>query len=74
MTTKLWTLVAAGGLLFTMLAPDMAFAQKQGGVLKVHHQDSPASMSIIEESTYSAVVPLDTLPQFEGQLGSVLVP
>ena len=58
MRTKLWTLVAAGGLLFTMLAPDVAFAQKQGGVLKVHHQDSPASMSIIEESTYSAVVPM----------------
>jgi peptide/nickel transport system substrate-binding protein len=44
--------------MLTMLAPDMAFAQKQGGVLKVHHQDSPASMSIIEESTYSAVVPM----------------
>src|SRR5215813_4651957 len=58
MRTKLGTLVAAGGLLLTMLAPDPAFAQKQGGVLKVHHQDSPASMSIIEESTYSAVVPM----------------
>ena len=35
-----------------------ADAQKSGGVLKVHHQDSPASMSIIEEATYSTVVPM----------------
>jgi peptide/nickel transport system substrate-binding protein len=33
-------------------------AQKPGGVLKVHHQDSPASMSIHEEATYSTVVPM----------------
>ena len=58
MRTKLGAVVAAGGLMLTMLAPNMAFAQKQGGVLKVHHQDSPASMSIIEEATYSAVVPM----------------
>jgi len=43
----------AGGL-----AGSPAFAQKSGGVLKVHHQDSPASMSIIEEATYSTVVPM----------------
>src|SRR5271167_113734 len=34
------------------------FAQQSGGVLKVHHQDSPASMSILEEATYSTVVPM----------------
>src|ERR1700722_4232420 len=34
-----------------------ALAQKPGGVLKVQHWDSPASMSILEEATYSVVVP-----------------
>jgi hypothetical protein len=34
------------------------FAQKSGGILRVHHQDSPASMSILEEATYSTVVPM----------------
>ena len=35
-----------------------AIAQKQGGVLKIQHWDSPASMSIHEEATYSVVVPV----------------
>jgi peptide/nickel transport system substrate-binding protein len=34
-----------------------ALAQKSGGVLKVYHRDSPASMSILEEATISTVVP-----------------
>ena len=35
-----------------------AMAQKPGGVLKIQHWDSPASMSILEEATYSTVVPI----------------
>src|SRR5205809_6061878 len=35
-----------------------AFAQKSGGVLRIQHWDSPASMSIHEEATYSVVVPI----------------
>jgi len=35
-----------------------ALAQKSGGVLRVQHWDSPASMSILEEATYSVVVPI----------------
>jgi peptide/nickel transport system substrate-binding protein len=35
-----------------------ALAQKSGGTLKVQHWDSPASMSILEEATYSTVVPI----------------
>ncbi|MBV9152180.1 MAG: peptide ABC transporter substrate-binding protein [Alphaproteobacteria bacterium] len=35
-----------------------ALAQKPGGVLKIQHWDSPASMSILEEATYSTVVPM----------------
>jgi len=33
-----------------------AVAQKQGGILKVYHRDSPASMSILEEATISTVL------------------
>ncbi len=40
-----------------MLAASPALAQKAGGILKVQHWDSPASMSILEEATYSVVVP-----------------
>ena len=35
-----------------------ASAQKSGGILKIQHWDSPASMSIHEEATYSVVVPM----------------
>src|SRR6266851_2110241 len=58
MRLKLRGLAAAAGLLVASLVAGTAFAQKSGGVLKVHHQDSPASMSIIEEATYSTVVPM----------------
>ena len=35
-----------------------ALAQKSGGVLRVYHRDSPASMSIHEEATISTVMPV----------------
>ena len=35
-----------------------AWAEKSGGILKMQHWDSPASMSILEEATYSVVVPM----------------
>src|SRR6266705_1480533 len=51
--------VAAAGILAIALAgAGPAVAQKSGGVLKVQHWDSPASMSILEEATYSTVVPI----------------
>ena len=34
-----------------------AMAQKQGGIRRVYHRDSPATMSIHEEGTISAVMP-----------------
>src|SRR5215467_982119 len=34
-----------------------AYAQKPGGILKIQHFDSPASMSILEESTRAAEEP-----------------
>src|SRR6516164_4097705 len=58
MARTLRTLVTASALVAGGLAGSPAFAQKSGGGLKVHHQDSPASMSIIEEATYSTVVPM----------------
>jgi peptide/nickel transport system substrate-binding protein len=50
--------VVAAGLLGAALAATPSFAQKSGGVFKVFHWDSPASMSILEEATYSTVVPM----------------
>src|SRR5437764_13956204 len=44
-----------------LLAAIPAFAQKSGGVLKFFHRDSPASGSIHEEATISAVAPLMSL-------------
>src|SRR6201981_4066187 len=40
------------------MAANMAFAQKQGGILRVFHRDSPASMSILEEGSISAIMPM----------------
>ena len=38
--------------------PESALAQKPGGVLRVYHRDSPASMSIHEEGTNSTEIPM----------------
>jgi hypothetical protein len=38
-------------LLLAIVAAEAAFAQKQGGILKMYNPDSPASMSIHEEAT-----------------------
>jgi peptide/nickel transport system substrate-binding protein len=35
-----------------------ALAQKQGGVLRVFHRDSPARMSILEEGSISVIMPM----------------
>src|SRR5215813_11802677 len=58
MTTGCRALAILSALLVASLAAGTALAQKSGGILKVHHQDSPASMSILEEATYSTVVPM----------------
>src|SRR3954469_22655506 len=50
------TLVVGFG--FTIASQPAALAQKAGGVLKVTHRDSPASMSIHEEGTYSVIAPM----------------
>src|ERR1700759_1398746 len=46
---------AAALALLTMILP--AMAQKSGGILRIYHRDSPSSLSIHEEATFSVVVP-----------------
>jgi len=46
---------AAAGLLMGMVLANPALAQKQGGILRVFHRDSPASMPIPEEGSISAM-------------------
>jgi hypothetical protein len=46
------------GVIFALSNAAPGFAQKHGGVLKLSHFDSPASMSILEESTRAAVQPM----------------
>jgi peptide/nickel transport system substrate-binding protein len=49
--------MSAGMLLTAMSGSEPAFAQKQGGILKMYHFDSPASMSTHEEVTFAALGP-----------------
>ena len=58
MTATLPIFVVTAGVFLGMAVGGPASAQKSGGVLKVQHWDSPASMSILEEATYSVVVPM----------------
>ena len=58
MRRGLYTFVAACLLLIAIAAAEPAFAQKQGGILKIPHLDSPASMSIHEESTIAVLGPM----------------
>jgi peptide/nickel transport system substrate-binding protein len=51
-------LAAAAGLLLAVTAGGGAEAQKPGGILRVYHRDSPASMSIHEEGTNSVAIPM----------------
>jgi hypothetical protein len=48
--------VIASAVLVSVSGP--ALAQKQGGILKVYHRDSPTSMSILEEATISTALPI----------------
>ena len=46
------------GLIILVSTGSIAYAQKQGGTLRVYHRDSPASMSIYEETTLSTSMPM----------------
>jgi len=58
MTRFLRVLAAAAALQIVLSGTEAALAQKSGGILKVYHRDSPASMSILEEATISTVMPM----------------
>src|SRR6267154_1018423 len=48
----------AAAVLSLLAASNIALAaEKQGGILRVYHRDSPASASIHEEATYSVNIP-----------------
>ena len=40
-----------------LAAPAPASAQKQGGTLRLYHNDTPPSASLLEESTIASVAP-----------------
>src|SRR6516162_5820822 len=58
MKRDLRLLAAAGSLSLAFFAADGALAQKAGGILKIGHFDSPASMSMLEESTQAVNRPM----------------
>src|SRR6516162_449418 len=58
MTANLRSLAAGGGLLASLLVCEPALAQKPGGILRMPSGDSPASMSIHEESTIAVLGPM----------------
>jgi peptide/nickel transport system substrate-binding protein len=58
MRTNLTALSIAGGLLVGLSVAQPSLAQKPGGILKTWTFDSPASMSILEESTIAAERPM----------------
>jgi len=47
----------AAALVLALAATDPALAQKHGGILKMIHRDSPANLSIHEESSISTIAP-----------------
>src|SRR5215472_5980086 len=54
-----YRLVVASSLLIAAVSFTAAIADepKHGGILKIYHRDSPPSASILEEATYSTVIP-----------------
>jgi len=58
MKRNLRVLLAVAAALTAMAGAEAAFAQKQGGILKMYSPDSPASMSIHEEATFVAEGPM----------------
>jgi peptide/nickel transport system substrate-binding protein len=58
MMLNLRAAAAASVVLITVSCGDTAFAQKQGGILRMFSPDSPASMSILEEATVFAEGPM----------------
>ncbi len=58
MVPRLRALAAAGALMLAVSDGETAFAEKSGGILKIGQFDSPAGMSILEESSNTAEGPM----------------
>src|ERR1700746_2348017 len=58
MRQTLRILTTLSGLALSVALGDTALAQKQGGILRVYHRDSPASMSIHGEGTVGVMMPM----------------
>ena len=58
MARRLHAVATAGPFLLALAAGGAASAQQQGGTLKIGHFDSPASMSMLEESTVAVNRPM----------------
>src|SRR5215472_7097640 len=58
MRRTLRILTNMASLVLVLALGDTALAQKQGGILRVYHRDSPASMSIHEEGTVGVMMPM----------------
>src|SRR6516162_10963250 len=58
MVPRLRALAAAAALMLAVSDGETAFAEKSGGVLKIGQFDSPAGMSILEESSNTAEGPM----------------
>ena len=58
MKKRLQTLAAGLAIVVGVAFTGSALAQKSGGILRVYHRDSPASMSIHEEATNSVTTPM----------------
>jgi peptide/nickel transport system substrate-binding protein len=54
-------IAAALAVAVALAAAAPASAQKRGGVLRLYHRDSPASMSIHEEATWSTIMPMSAV-------------
>jgi peptide/nickel transport system substrate-binding protein len=72
MTINSRILAIAGGLLMALTAAQPSTAQKRGGILKMYTPDSPASMSVLEESTVFSRGPMmgvfNNLVMFDQQM------
>src|SRR5215469_10325735 len=58
MVPRLRALAAAAALMLAVSDGETAFAEKSGGILKIGQFDSPAGMSILEESSNTAEGPM----------------
>src|SRR6201984_1709467 len=57
MTRRLRVVSMMGMLHVALLPAGQTFAQKPGGILRMYHFDSPASLSLHEEVTFAALGP-----------------